>query len=90
MSPLQVAKLSEGSLLHNLRVRYSRDDIYTRAGTILISVNPFKPLSIYGHERMKQAKVRAEREPPRHTTAFLRFSLSGSGRRLSCLLAPCA
>ena len=50
--------MSEASLLHNLRVRYARDDIYTRAGTILISVNPFKTLTIYGPERMAQAKVR--------------------------------
>ena len=53
---VKVAKLSEASLLHNLRVRYARDDIYTRAGSILISVNPFKTLSIYGAERMAEAK----------------------------------
>ena len=56
---VKVAKLSEASLLHNLRVRYGRDDIYTRAGSILISVNPFKTLNIYGADRMAQAKVRA-------------------------------
>jgi len=53
---VKVAKLSEAALLHNLRVRYARDDIYTRAGSILISVNPFKTLSIYGPERMAEAK----------------------------------
>jgi myosin-5 len=37
-------------------VRYARDDIYTRAGSILISVNPFKRLSIYTPERMAQCK----------------------------------
>jgi len=53
---VKFAKLSEATLLHNLRVRYARDDIYTRAGSILISVNPFKRLSIYTPERMAQCK----------------------------------
>ena len=53
---VKFAKLSEATLLHNIRVRYARDDIYTRAGSILISVNPFKHLSIYTPERMTQCK----------------------------------
>ena len=54
---VKLLKLSEAALLHNLRVRYSRDEIYTRAGAILISVNPFKQLSIYTEDKMRQAKV---------------------------------
>ena len=55
---VKLLKLSEAALLHNLRVRYARDEIYTRAGAILISVNPFKQLNIYTPERMRQAKVK--------------------------------
>lgn len=33
---------SEKSLLHTLRVRYQRSDIYTYAGPILVSINPYK------------------------------------------------
>ena len=54
---VRLLKLSEAGLLHNLRVRYSRDEIYTRAGAILISVNPFKQLSIYTQDKMRQTKV---------------------------------
>ena len=50
--------LQEPHMLHNLRVRYGRDEIYTRAGAILISVNPFKQLSIYTEDKMRQTKVR--------------------------------
>ena len=34
--------LSDATLLHNTRMRYLRDDIYTYVGPILVSVNPFK------------------------------------------------
>jgi myosin-5 len=56
---VRFSHLSEAALLHNLRVRYQKDDIYTRAGSILISVNPFKPLGIYTAEQMKLTNVRA-------------------------------
>jgi myosin heavy subunit len=54
---LHLANISEASLLHTLRIRYKRDDIYTSAGPILISVNPYKFInvngnSLYSHETM--------------------------------------
>ena len=42
---LHLPEISEASLLHALKLRYKRDDIYTAAGPILISVNPYKNLS---------------------------------------------
>lgn len=44
---IHVASLTEEAILHNLRVRYHNDDIYTSIGDILISVNPFKQLRLY-------------------------------------------
>mmetsp|Transcript_18076 Transcript_18076/g.22259 ORF Transcript_18076/g.22259 Transcript_18076/m.22259 type:complete len:799 (-) Transcript_18076:2314-4710(-) len=38
--------LSNASILHNLRRRFSNDEIYTNVGSILVSVNPFKDLDI--------------------------------------------
>jgi myosin heavy subunit len=43
---LHLANVSEASLLHTLRMRYKRDEIYTSAGPILISVNPYRPITI--------------------------------------------
>ena len=40
----QLSYLNEPSILHDLHHRYSVDDIYTRAGPVLIAVNPFKSL----------------------------------------------
>ena len=44
---IHVASLTEAAILHNLRVRYHNDEIYTSIGDILISVNPFKQLRLY-------------------------------------------
>lgn len=55
---LNLPQINEASLLHTLRTRYGRDDIYTSAGPILISINPYKTVkqddgqSIYCEERM--------------------------------------
>lgn len=45
--------LSEASLLHTLRHRYSRHKIYTWLSGLLIAVNPFKPVHIYTPEKMQ-------------------------------------
>jgi hypothetical protein len=39
---LKLKEFSEMSLIHTLRVRYARDEIYTFVGPILISINPYK------------------------------------------------
>lgn len=56
---LHLPNVTEASLLHALRIRYNRDEIYTSAGPILISVNPYKTITVkpggedlYAEERM--------------------------------------
>eukprot|EP01137_Pigoraptor_chileana_P032461 Opistho-2@21853 len=44
---VQMDSIDEGMIIHNLRERFKKDIIYTNIGTILISVNPFKPLPLY-------------------------------------------
>lgn len=45
-----LSNLSENSILHNLRIRFHRECIYTFVSSILIAVNPFRQLSLYGVE----------------------------------------
>lgn len=55
--------LSDATLLHNTRMRYLRDDIYTYVGPILVSVNPFKYIpKLYAPELMGDCK----KFPPGH------------------------
>ncbi|XP_026356001.1 unconventional myosin-Ia [Ursus arctos] len=42
--------LEQGSLLKNLQQRYEHKEIYTYIGNVLISVNPYQQLPIYGPE----------------------------------------
>jgi myosin heavy subunit len=38
---------SEGIILHHVKKRFAADEIYTFVGSILVAVNPYKPLNIY-------------------------------------------
>ena len=55
---LHLPNVTESSLLHALRLRYNRDEIYTCAGPILMSINPYKTIKLsngdelYSEERM--------------------------------------
>eukprot|EP00929_Paragymnodinium_shiwhaense_P045579 TRINITY_DN2326_c0_g1_i1.p1 TRINITY_DN2326_c0_g1~~TRINITY_DN2326_c0_g1_i1.p1 ORF type:complete len:1588 (-),score=461.47 TRINITY_DN2326_c0_g1_i1:476-5137(-) len=42
-----LAAVTEGALLHTVRIRYSKKQIYTRVARTLIAVNPFEALNIY-------------------------------------------
>jgi myosin heavy subunit len=54
---LHLTSVSEASLLHTLRIRYKRDAIYTNAGPILLSVNPYKPISFSNGESLYSEKT---------------------------------
>jgi len=45
--------LHEPEILHALQLRYDQDLIYTSTGPILIALNPFKSLRIYGTKDME-------------------------------------
>jgi myosin heavy subunit len=56
--------LDEPSLLHNLRMRFRNDNIYTNVSTILVSVNPFARLPIYSPDIMNDYIARSAELPP--------------------------
>lgn len=53
---IHLSNLTMDGLNQNLKQRYSRDQIYTSIGSILISVNPYKDLPIYGPESMTKCR----------------------------------
>ena len=50
----ELVHLHEASILHNVSRRFSQDLIYTRTGPILIALNPFKWLDIYGEDTIQK------------------------------------
>ena len=52
------------SILHNLRIRFKEDLIYTNISSILISVNPFKLLPLYTPEKLELYRNGSRGLPP--------------------------
>jgi myosin heavy subunit len=73
---LHLPYVSEAALLHTLRLRYKRDEIYTKAGQILISINPYKNISMQpGNESIYSERVmQMYRDYYRSGGSFLRQS----------------
>ena len=46
--------LHEPAILHCLQLRYSRSEIYTYTGPILIAMNPFKRVNLYTTQILEQ------------------------------------
>jgi len=54
---LHLSSVSEASLLHTLRQRFKNDNIYTSAGQILISINPYKPITVNNESIYSKSKI---------------------------------
>jgi myosin-7 len=72
---VDLADLNEASILHNLRTRYNRGDVFdgvecdtqmfTYIGPILIYINPYKSLPIFTPELVETySKPRSDLDPP--------------------------
>ena len=63
---VKLGDLHEAALLHNLRLRFASDDIFTYIGPILVACNPYKRLPIFTPEFIQQyyAATAAEILPP--------------------------
>eukprot|EP01048_Picozoa_sp_COSAG05_P027949 COSAG05_NODE_8415_length_706_cov_0.726524_1_plen_123_part_10 len=51
---VKLGDLHEAALLHNSGRRFSRDDIFTYIGPILVACNPYKPLPIFTPEYVQR------------------------------------
>ncbi|OPJ87397.1 unconventional myosin-XV [Patagioenas fasciata monilis] len=72
----QLEDLQEAAVLSNIRTRFERQLIYTYIGSILVSVNPYRLLNIYGTEQVLQYEGRALGENPPHLFAIANVAYS--------------
>eukprot|EP01133_Synstelium_polycarpum_P004385 gene4385-5131_t len=63
---VMMVDVSEASLNDNLQKRYKEGHIYTSIGPVLISVNPYKQLGLYGEDHINLYKGKHEFEIPPH------------------------
>jgi len=73
---INISDLNEMSILHNLRIRYKEDLIYTNVSSILISVNPFKLLPLYTPAMLDLYREGTRGKPP-HVFAVAHTAYSG-------------
>lgn len=60
----QLEELNEATVLHQLRERFAKDDIYTYIGPMIVSVNPFKRISKYDNDTIPQYATEPKGMPP--------------------------
>ncbi|KAG1355203.1 putative Myosin-1 [Cocos nucifera] len=60
---MQLSYLNEPSVLYNLQYRYSQDSIYTKAGPVLVAINPFKEVHLYGNDYIEAYRRKAVDNP---------------------------
>ncbi|GMT03904.1 hypothetical protein PENTCL1PPCAC_26078, partial [Pristionchus entomophagus] len=67
---IQLGELHESAILRNICIRYRDKLIYTFTGSILISVNPYAEIPIYGADEMRMYRRRRIGELPPHIFAI--------------------
>ncbi|EYU39409.1 hypothetical protein ABFS82_12G057300 [Erythranthe guttata] len=60
---MQLSYLNEPSVLYNLQYRYNQDMIYTKAGPVLVAINPFKKVPLYGNDYIEAYKRKSVQNP---------------------------
>ncbi|GAB2211111.1 hypothetical protein Droror1_Dr00016402 [Drosera rotundifolia] len=60
---MQLSYLNEPSVLYNLQYRYDRNMIYTKAGPVLVALNPFKRVGLYGNDYIEAYKRKSFESP---------------------------
>ncbi|XP_044046113.1 unconventional myosin-XV isoform X2 [Siniperca chuatsi] len=70
----QLPELNETTVLMNLKKRYDQDLVYTYIGSILLSVNPYKLLNIYGTDMVLQYGGHGLSDNPPHLFAIANLS----------------
>jgi len=60
-----LSHLHEPAVLENIRVRYAQKVIYTYSGIVLVAVNPFQKVNLYGQDMIKAyaGKQKGDLEP---------------------------
>lgn len=85
---IQLSYLNEPSVLSNIQYRYSRDMIYSKAGPVLIAVNPFKAVPIYGNNFITAYRQKVMDSPHVYAIADTAYNeMMGDGVNQSIIIS---
>ena len=59
-------KLDEEGIVNNLKKRFEHSLVYTSIGSVILSVNPYRKLDIYGNNVVQQYQKLNSYELPPH------------------------
>ena len=62
--------LTEEIIIENLTSRYENDKFYTYIGEILLAINPYKDIGIYGYKDMLKYRNSSKSDNPPHIFAM--------------------
>uniref|UniRef100_A0AAV2LKU1 Myosin motor domain-containing protein n=1 Tax=Knipowitschia caucasica TaxID=637954 RepID=A0AAV2LKU1_KNICA len=84
----QLPELNDTTVLMNLKKRFDRELIYTYIGSILISVNPYKLINMYGTDIVLLYEGRGLCDNPPHIFAIanLSYSTMMDAKRDQCIV----
>ncbi|KAF3320965.1 Myosin-2 [Carex littledalei] len=71
---IQLSYLNEPSVLHNLRVRFTQNFVYTKAGPVLVAINPFKAVPLYGKDFISAYREKQTDSPHVYAIADAAFT----------------
>eukprot|EP00039_Didymoeca_costata_P028096 m.19999 g.19999 ORF g.19999 m.19999 type:complete len:1050 (+) comp6725_c0_seq1:182-3331(+) len=67
---IMLEHIDEASFMDNLKTRFSRSEIYTYIGEVVVAMNPFRSLEIYNSKMVKDYRGREMYERPPHIFAL--------------------
>lgn len=80
--------LSEATLLFNLKIRFEKNQIFTRIGSLLLSVNPYQELSLFSPEEIEDYKNGTKKTPHVYTLAKAAFeSMMDEGKSQTLIIS---
>nr|XP_034326517.1 myosin-I heavy chain isoform X5 [Crassostrea gigas] len=85
-----ISEIDENGIAVNLKTRYTKDQIYTFTGSILVAVNPYKDIPIYDQKDVAQfnGKKLSQVEPHVFAISEAAFqSLHSSQQNQSCIIS---
>uniref|UniRef100_A0A1B6LA13 Myosin motor domain-containing protein n=1 Tax=Graphocephala atropunctata TaxID=36148 RepID=A0A1B6LA13_9HEMI len=80
---ITLGELEEFTILHNLHIRYRKNVIYTYIGMMLVAINPYRDLPLYGPAEVKRYRGKRMGALPAHIYALGSQSYDNMRRQAS-------